>query len=144
MRNANVEAEAEGSAKFRGGFFALELRNSPLQHLTIQIEADGFDVAVLLAAEHVAGAAQFEVERGDAEAGAKFAEFLHGGEALAGDIREGGVRGDEEVGVGALVGAADAPAELVEFGKTEAVGAIYQHGVRAGNVETIFDDGGGD
>ncbi len=103
-----------------------------------------FDVAVLLAAEHVAGAAEFEVESGDAEAGAEFAEFFHGGEALAGDFGEGGFGRDEEIGVGALGGAADAAAELVELGETEAIGAIDEDGVGAGDVEAVFDDGGGD
>ena len=62
-----------------------------------------FDVAVLLAAEHVAGAAEFEVEGGDAEARAEFAEFLHRGQALAGNVGERGFRRHEQVGVGALM-----------------------------------------
>src|SRR4029077_12936709 len=99
-------------------------------------------MAVLLAAEHVAGAAEFEVESGDAESGAEFAEFFHGGEAFAGNVGERGVRGDEEVGVSALGGAADAAAELVEFGEAEAVGAINQNRVGAGDVQAVFDDGG--
>ena len=79
-----------------------QLGDGAFQHLAVQVEADGLDVAVLLAAEHVAGAAEFEVERGDAEARAEFAEFLHGGEALAGDIGERGLGRNEQIGVGAL------------------------------------------
>src|SRR5260370_39512086 len=54
MRNAHVEAEAKGSAEIASGLFALELRNSPLENLTIEGDAEGFNVAVLLSAEHIA------------------------------------------------------------------------------------------
>ena len=101
--DAHVDAEAERGAQFGRGFFAFEFGDGALEHLAVQVEADGFDVAVLLAAEHVARAAKFEVESGDAEAGAEFAEFFHGGEALAGDFGERGLRRNEEIGVGALV-----------------------------------------
>ena len=142
--DANVEAEAEGGAEFGGGLFALEFGDGALEHLAVEVEADGFDVAVLLAAEHVAGAAEFEVESGDAEAGAEFAEFFHGGEALAGDVGERGLGRDEQVGVGALRCAADAAAELIELGEAETIGAIDEDGVGARDVEAVFDDGGGD
>ncbi len=121
-----------------------ELGDGALEHLAVEVEADGFDVAVLLAAEHVAGAAKFKVEGGDAEAGAKFAEFFHGGEAFAGDVGEDFFRRNEKIGVGALAGAADAAAELIEFREAEAVGAIDEDGVGARNVEAVFHDGSGD
>jgi len=60
-------------------------------------------MAVLLAAKHVAGAAQLEVEGGDAESSTEFAEFFHGREAFASDVGERSVRRDEEISVGALV-----------------------------------------
>src|SRR6266478_6291954 len=52
--------------------------------------------------------------------------------------------GDEEICVGALSGTTDAATQLVEFGEAEAVGAVDQNGVGAGNVQSVFDDGGGD
>ena len=94
LGDADVEAEIEGGAQLGGDVFAFELGDGALQHLAVEIEADGFDVAVLLAAEHVAGAAKFEVESGDAESGAEFAEFFHGGEALAGDVGEDCLRAE--------------------------------------------------
>src|SRR5882762_4629596 len=100
-------------------------------------------MSVLLAAEHVASAAQLKVERGDAESGAQFAELLHGGEAFAGDVGERGVRRDEEIGVGALGGTTDAAAQLVELGESQAVGTVDQNRVGAGDVQTVFNDGGG-
>src|SRR5439155_16108128 len=102
LRDADVKAQAERGAQVRGYFFALELRDGALQHLAIHIEADGLDVTVLLAAEHIARPAKLEVERGDPESGAQLAEFFHCGEALAGDVGERGVRRNEEIGVGAL------------------------------------------
>src|SRR5260370_1768155 len=115
LRDAHVKTQAEGGAEIGGDFLALQFGDGALQHLAIHVEADRFDVAVLLAAEHVAGAAKFEVERRDAESCAQFAEFLHGGEALAGDFGERGVRRNEEIGVCALGGTAHAAAQLIEL-----------------------------
>ena len=86
LRDAHIEAEIEGGAQFGSDVFAFQLGDRALQHLAVKVEADGFDVAVLLAAEHVAGAAEFEIERGDVEAGAEIAEFFQGGQTLARDV----------------------------------------------------------
>ncbi len=52
--------------------------------------------------------------------------------------------GDEEVGVGGAVPSADAAAHLVEVGKAKCVGAVDQDRVGVGDVDPVFDDGGGD
>src|SRR5258708_15828924 len=82
-------------------------------------------MAVLLAAKHVTGSAEFEVESGDSKASAEFAELFHGGEAFAGDVGERSVRRDEEIGVGALGGTADATAQLVNLGRAEAHTTVH-------------------
>src|SRR5207245_3400606 len=74
LRDSNVKAQAERGAQVRRDFLALQLGNCALQHLAIHVKTDGFNVTVLLAAEHVAGAAKLEVERGDSKAGAECAE----------------------------------------------------------------------
>ena len=51
--------------------------------------------------------------------------------------------GQSEIGVGAGLGPADAAAELVKLGEPEAVRAVHDQGVRAGDVETALDDAGG-
>ena len=51
---------------------------------------------------------------------------------------------DEQVGVGAAIGAADAAAKLVELAEAVAVGAVDEDGVGERNVEAVLDDGGGD
>ena len=54
------------------------------------------------------------------------------------------LRRDEQVRIGAAIGAADAAAELVELAEAVAVGAVDEHGVGERDVEAVFDDGGGD
>src|SRR5271154_6603245 len=96
---------------------------------------------MLLTAQHVACAAKFEIESGDSEAGAEFAELLHGGETFAGDVRERRVGRNEQVSVRALVRTADSATELIQLGEAEAVGAVDQDGVGMGDVEAIFHHG---
>ena len=110
----------------------------------VQIETDGVDVAVLLAAQQVSGAAKFEIERGDAESRAEGAEFLERGEPARGQRRERNILRNQQVGVGALVRASHAAAQLIQFGKAETVGAIDEDRVGARNVEAVFDDRRGD
>ena len=125
------------------GRLALQLQDRLLEELHVEVEAHRLDVAALLAAQQVAGAAHLEVEGGDAEARAEVRELADGGEPLLRDLGEDGVRGHEEVGVGAAVGAADPAAELVELGEAVAVGAVHDEGVGARDVEAVLDDGGG-
>ena len=77
---ALVDAEADAEVELGRGallaVFALELADGFFEHRGIHLEADGLDVAALLAAEHVACAAEFEVEGGDLESGAEVGEFL--------------------------------------------------------------------
>ena len=84
-------------------FLALHLAHGLFEHGGVHLEADGLDVAGLLAAEHVARAAEFEVERGDLEAGAEVGELFERGEAAAGDLGELRLRWDQQIAVGAAV-----------------------------------------
>ena len=144
LRDAQIHAKTDCGTKFGRSFLTFELGDCALEHLDIKIEADGFDVAMLLAAEHITRAAQFEVESGDAEAGAEFTELLHSGEALAGDFGKDALGRNKEIGVGANRGTTNAAAKLIEFGEAEAIGTIDENGVGAGNIEPILNDGGGD
>lgn len=113
--DTNFETEVERGLNLERDFFAFHFANGFFEHFDVHVEADGVDVAGLFAAEEAAGAAEFEIESGDLEAGAEVGEFLEGGEAFAGNFGEFGVGGNEEVGVSAAVGAADAAAELVKL-----------------------------
>ena len=53
------------------GLLALQLVHRLLQHLRVHLEADRRDVAALLVAQQVAGAADLQVAHGDLEAGAQ-------------------------------------------------------------------------
>ena len=143
-RNANVESEIELSFGFVGRGFAFHLADSAFEHLRVELEADGFDVAALLAAKHVTGAAEFEIEGGDFESRTQVGKFLERGEAASGDGRELDFGRQHEIGVGAAAGSSDAAAELVELGEAEAVGTVNQDRVAQRDVETVFDDCGGD
>ena len=76
-----------------------------------------FDVAVLLAAQQIARAAQFQIERGDLEAGAQVAEFLQRRQAFARDLAQFRVRRDQQIGIGAAVRPAHAAAQLVQLAR---------------------------
>ncbi len=85
------------------------------QQPDVHVEADRADVAVLLAAQHVARAAQFQIERGDFEPGAQIAEFLERGQALARDLAQLGVGGNQQIRVRAAIRPAHAAAQLVQL-----------------------------
>ena len=141
-RDPHLHAQVEGGARGLAGRLPAQLQDRLLEQLHVEVEPDRLDVAALLAAEQVAGAAQLEVEGGDAEAGAEVGELADRGEALARDLGEHGVGRDQEVGEGPPVGAAHPAAQLVELGEAVAVGAVHDQGVRARDVEAVLDDGG--
>ena len=124
-----------------GAAFALQLEDRLLQQLDVEVQPDRMDVPTLLAAEQVARAAQLEVERRDAEARSQLREITDCGEPLLGDLREHGIRRDEQVGVRPPVRPADAAAQLIELRQTVTVGAIDQNRVGARDVQAVLDDG---
>ena len=93
--------------------FALQLANGLLEELHDISNPSDLDVAALLAAEQVAGAADLEVERGDAEPAAQIAELLDRGEPLLGHRRQVVLRRNQQVGVRGPIRPADAAAQLI-------------------------------
>ena len=73
---------------FERHLFALQFVNGFFEQPDVRVEAHGLDVTVLLAAQQIAGAAQFEIERGDLEARAQIAEFFQRGQTLARDLAQ--------------------------------------------------------
>jgi hypothetical protein len=65
----------------------LQLEDRVLQHLLVELDADLLDVARLLVAEQVAGAADVEVVAGELEAGAEAVERLQHLQPLLGRQR---------------------------------------------------------
>lgn len=75
-----------------GGGFPLQALNGLPQQLAVELEADGGDMAALLGAEQVAGAADFKVAHGYFEAAAQLGVLLDGRRAFAGVGGAEGIR----------------------------------------------------
>ena len=96
--------------------------------------------AALLAAEQVAGAADLEVERGDAEAAAEIAELLDRRSRLRATGDSDFFRRNQQIGIRRPIAAADAAAQLIELRQAVAIGAIDDDRVGVGDVEAVLDD----
>ena len=98
------------------------------------------DVAALLRAQQVAGAADLEVAQRHLEAGAQLARLEDRRESLLRYLVEHAVLRVRQVGVGLVGGAADAASELVHLREAEAVGAVDDHRVDVRDVDAGLDD----
>ena len=114
-----------------------------LEQVVVQLEADLPDVAGLLVAEQIAGAADVQVVRGELEAGAELVQALDDVQPALGGLAQLLLGRQGEVGVAAHLAAADAAAQLVQLRQAEAVGAVHDQGVGGRHVEPGFDDVGG-
>jgi hypothetical protein len=119
---------------------ALEVGDGLADHPDVEVEADAGDVAGLLPAEQVAGAADLEVLHGDLHAGAEVGVRRDRLEPVVRGLGERLVRRVEEVRVRPLTSAADAAPQLVQLGEPELVGPLDDKGVGVGDVETGLDD----
>ena len=140
LRNLDVEAKVHGCANLRLGGNALKFFHGFLEHLQIQVNSDGVQMAGLLGAQQVSRAAQFQVERSQTKARAQVGEFLQRRQPPAGCGRERVFRRDQEERVGTAIRPSDAAAQLVKVGKAEAVRVIDDQSVRARNVEPVLDE----
>ncbi len=118
----------------------LQFMDRLFEQLGVHLETDGGDLPGLVGAEQVAGAAQLQVVAGDAESGAELGQFLQYPQPFARLVGQASLAGDQQVGVGAPVGAADPAAQLIELGEAETVGAVDDDGVGARDVEAVLDD----
>src|SRR4051794_25214985 len=143
LGDVDVDAEVHRGLDLLLDALPLHLADGLLEHLRVHLEADGGDLAGLLAAEDVARAADLEVLGGDAEAGAEVGELLDGGQALACVRAQHAVAGDEKIAERQPVAASDAPAELVELREPEALGVVDENGVAGRDVDAVLDDGRG-
>ena len=93
--------------------FALALGDGAFHHLAVHIEADRFDMSVLLASQQVSGAAQLQIESCNPKPRAQIAELLQCCQPLARDGRKRGIRRHQQICIRALVGTPNAAAKLV-------------------------------
>jgi len=119
----------------RGVTALFEQFDSALEEPAIHAKADGGDMAGLLRAEEIAGAADFEIAHGDGVAGAESGVFEDGFEAVACGAVKDKIRGNDQIGVGLAGGTADAAAELVEIGETKSVRVVNNNGVDVGQIK---------
>ena len=112
------------------------------QHLDVEVVAHGLHVAVLAVAQQAAGTADLQIAHGDAEAGTKGRELPDGGQPLLGNVREGLVPPEGEVGVGLAAAAAHPTPDLVQLSQTHAVGVLNDQGIAVAHVDAGLDQGG--
>ena len=111
-------------------------------HAYVQVEAHALDMAGLLVAQKVTGAAQFQVLHGHVETGAERRVLRDRGEPVVGLLGHRLGRVVQEVGVRAFTSTADAAAQLMKLAQAETVGMVDDQRVRVGYVKTRFDDRG--
>ena len=125
----------------RDGALLLEGVDRPFEEFAIEMETDGGDLSRLLDAEDIAGAADLKIPHGDLHPAAVAARFDEGVEPFARRFWEADVFGDQEIGIGGAIPAADAAAKLVEVCEAVGVGAVDENRICIGNIDPVFDDG---
>ena len=101
--------------------------------MAVELEAESHDLAVLLLAEQVAGAANLEVAHGELEPGAEVLQVADDVEALVGLLGERPRGRIHHVCVRPLPRASDTSAELVELCEAEPMRVIDDDGVGVRN-----------
>ena len=139
-RDVGVDARVDADRPRGGRRWPESSATASCEQLDVELEADGRDVPGLLGAEQLARAADLEVAHRDREAGAELGVVGERREPGAGLGRQLLRVGIEEVRVRGDVGAADAPADLVELGEPERVRALDDERVRLRDVEARLDD----
>ena len=98
----------------------------------------------MLGAEQFAGTANFQILGGQRKANPQLPRRLYGQQPLGRICRHGARVRRQQIGVGLPVGASHPPAQLMQLGEAELVGALDDDGVGVGDVDAVFDDGGAD
>ena len=117
--------------------------HGPFQHLGVEGEAHFVNLAALVFAQQFPGAANLEIVGGQGETRAQVFQGLQGLQALHRVPGHGFGWRSNEIGVGAVMGAAHPAAQLVQLGQAQLVGAVDDDGVGRGHVDAALDDGGG-
>src|SRR5439155_26767887 len=122
--DAQVDAQIDGRAHLVLELLALQLLDRLLEQLHVPLEAERIDVAALLAAEEISGAADFEIERRDAETAAEIAELLDRRQPLLRDRRQIVFGRNQQVRVRGTIGSSDPSAQLIELRQSVAIRAV--------------------
>ncbi len=141
-RDANVEPQVERGVDLDRPLLALQFADRLFEQAEIHIEAHRRNVSVLFAAQQVARAAQFQIERRDLEARAQIRKLSQCRQPLARDFAQLRVLGYQQIRVRSPVRPAHAAAQLVQLGKAVALGIFDDDRVRQRNVQAVLDDRG--
>src|SRR5262245_11512422 len=120
---------------------AAQLTNSLLEQMGVELEPDRRDVSGLLLSQEVTRAPNLEIVRRQAESAAQIVQLLEHPQALLGVGSDEVLAGDHQIGVGTVMGTADARADLVELGEPEGIGSVDDDRVGARVVEAGLDGG---
>ena len=110
------------------------------QQLRVQAEPHAVDLPALLVAQKLPGAANFQVVGGQLIARAQISGRLDGLQSFARVAAQGRGRRAQQIRISLVMRTADAPAQLVQLGQTETIGAIDDDGVGVGDVDTRLDN----
>ena len=143
-RNGGLQGQVDADGDRLGPPGLLVLFHRLGDHAHVKVEADPLDVAGLLVAQQVAGAAQLQILHGHVVAGPQGRVLGDGGQPVVGGLGHGLAGVVEEVGVGALPAASHPAAQLMELGEPEAVGPVHNQRVGVGNIQAGLDDGRAD
>ena len=101
-------------------------------------------MSALFTSQHVPRAPKLKIEGGDFKSGAEVGKFFQRGQSPARNGREFDFRRKQQISVGTAIGASHSSAKLVKLRKPEPIRAVDQNRVAERDVETVFDDRGGD
>ena len=112
--------------------------NRFLEHPEVHVEPDRVHEPGLFRAKQIPRPSQLQILESDSVARPQLGVMLENLKPPFG-IRVDRVRNDE-ITVGAAMGSADTPPELIELRQPEVVGAVHEHRVRVGHVQPRLDD----
>src|SRR5690606_13505539 len=122
--DGDLGTQSVASIPLQPGVSSLRSEDRILEHRLVEFEADLADMARLLVAEQVAGAADVEIVAGKLEARAETVEVAEHFETLLGYLVEDRILRRRQVGIGPQFCPPDSTPQLVELGEAEAIGAV--------------------
>ena len=124
------------------GVLTLDFRQGFLQHLHVEVKADGFHLAALLHAEEIAHSTDLHIPHGELVSTAQLGELLNGAQPLTGGVAQRCVARIEQPGMGLNPTATDPSPQLVQLGQAKTVGVLNQDRVDTRNVQAAFHNRG--
>ena len=142
--NKRGDIEPEGGVRIFFHRLTSKALDGLFHHLHVQVESDGGDVPRLLFPEEVAGAPDFHIGCGDAEAGAQFGKLLNSRKAFLRVVAQSPLIGYQEIGIGLIAASAHPSTQLVQLRESEHVGAVDEDCIGMRDVDSRLNNGRGD